>query len=282
MSSDTSTRGPARGTGIAGETSPPQGAEALSPQGAETPDDGKPDHGSSGLAARRVLRAAGRATLTTVQRPAGGGGDSAGTPYPSLVLCAFDHDGTPLLCLSTLADHTRNLAADSRAGLLFDGTAGLDQPLAGPRLSVLGRVARSDIPRHRARFLARHPDAATYLGFGDFAIYAMAVERAHLVAGFGRVHWLTADDLLVPAPQPAWEQGEAAVLTAAGIPEGQAEDGWTVTGADPDGLDLRRGAHHRRADFPHPAADPGGLSLLLPDLLSKEGILRTDGEASGG
>lgn len=278
MSSDTSTRGPARGTGIGDGTSPPQAAE--------TPTDGKPESGHSGLAARRVLRAAGRATLTTVQRPAGGGGDNAGFPYPSLVLCAFDHDGTPLLCLSTLADHTRNLAADGRAGLLLDATAGLEQPLSGPRLSVLGRVARSDEPRHRARFLARHPEAATYLGFGDFAVHAMMVERAHLVAGFGRVRWLDSAGLLAPAPQPAWEAGEAAAIAAAmdaaAAAGGIAEDGWTVTGADPDGLDLRRAGEHRRFDLPHPAADPGGLTPFLPALSTKGGILRSDGEASGG
>lgn len=273
MSSDTSTRGPARGTVIGGETP--------SPQAAETPTDGKPESGQSGVAARRVLRAAGRATLTTVQRPTGGGGGNAGFPYPSLVLCAFDHDGTPLLCLSTLADHTRNLTADGRAGLLFDGTAGLDQPLSGPRLSVLGRIARSDDPRHRARFLARHAEAATYLGFGDFAIHAMTVERAHLVAGFGRVHWLDAADLLAPAPQPAWETGEAAAIAAAGT-AGIADDGWTVTGADPDGLDLCRGGLHRRLDFPHTAAGPGGVPAFLPVLSTKGGILRSDGDSSGG
>lgn len=280
MSSDTSTSGPARGTGI--------GGEEPSPQAAEAPTDGKPESGQTGVPARRVLRAAGRATLTTVQRPAGGGGGNPGFPYPSLVLCAFDHDGTPILCLSSLADHTRNLAADPRAGLLFDGTAGLDQPLSGPRLSVLGRIARSDDPRHRARFLARHAEAATYLGFGDFALYTMTVERAHLVAGFGRVQWLDAAELLAHAPQPAWETGEAAAIAALNAAIGAMDadggatgDGWTVTGADPDGLDLCRGGHHRRLDFPHPAADPGGIPGFLPTLSVKGGILRSDGDPSG-
>ena len=67
-------------------------------------------------------------------------GDAAGWPYASLVLVAVDHDLTPILLLSDLAEHTRAIQADGRVSLLFDGTAGLDQPLTGPRVTVVGRV----------------------------------------------------------------------------------------------------------------------------------------------
>ena len=101
-----------------------------------------------GAIARGVMRAVDRATLATNVR---GDQPEAGAPYASLVLAALDHDASPLLLISTLADHTRNLAADPRVSLLFDGTIGLDEPLTGPRVSVQGRAARSDDPRHRAR-----------------------------------------------------------------------------------------------------------------------------------
>ena len=61
-------------------------------------------------------------------------GDGGGArPYVSLVLGAEDHDASPVLLLSDLADHSRNLKADARAALLFDGTAGRDDPLTEPR-----------------------------------------------------------------------------------------------------------------------------------------------------
>ena len=141
--------------------------------------------------ARRLLRAAESASLATIERDAGG-------PYASLVLVAADEDGSPILLLSDLAEHSRNLAADDRASLMVDGTAGFEDRLTGPRLTVLGRAIASDAPRHRARFLARHPSAAQYADFGDFHFYRVAVERAHLVAGFGRIHGIAADDLLCP------------------------------------------------------------------------------------
>ena len=141
--------------------------------------------------ARRLLRTVESASLATIERDGGG-------PYASLVLVAADEDGSPILLLSDLAEHSRNLAADDRASLMIDGTAGLEDRLTGPRLTVLGRVIASDAPRHRGRFLARHPGAAQYADFGDFRFYRVAVERAHLVAGFGRVHAISADDLLCP------------------------------------------------------------------------------------
>ena len=138
--------------------------------------------------ARALLRGAAQATLATAA------GD--GWPFASLVLIAHGRDGAPLLLLSDLAEHSQNIMADDRVSLLIDGTAGLADPLTGPRLTVLGRTSRSSDPDHRRRFLERHPSAGQYVDFADFAVYRLAVERGHLVAGFGRIHWIDAADLL--------------------------------------------------------------------------------------
>lgn len=235
------------------------------------------------------MRGLDRAALATAMR--GGTESAAGWPYPSLVLVALDHDGSPLLLLSGLADHTRNIAEDARAGLLFDGTAGLASPLTGARVSVLGRLARSDEPHHRARFLARHPEAALYAGFGDFALYRLSVERAHLVAGFGLIHWIGSDELLIPKVAIALAEQEAGIVAsmnrdhAAAIqgmaspgmasPGGPAgEGGWTVTGVDPDGCDLRLGGAVARIDFDRPLDgsldDPGSLRAAFDGLVRGE------------
>ncbi len=113
-----------------------------------------------------------------------------GAPYVSLVLIAFDADGSPLLLLSRLAQHSKNLLADPRVSLLFDGTGGLDEPLTGPRLTVLGSVAACPDPEALDRYLARHPSAEVYAGFSDFNLYKVSVSRAHYVAGFGQIRWI--------------------------------------------------------------------------------------------
>ncbi|CAO3379835.1 HugZ family pyridoxamine 5'-phosphate oxidase [Azospirillum argentinense] len=232
------------------------------------------------------MRGAGLAALSTALRGGGAQRDDRpngddGWPYPSLVQVAFDLDGTPLLLLSTLADHTKNIARDPRVGLLFDGTAGLAEPLSGPRLSVLGRAERSEEPRHRARFLARHPGAALYAGFTDFSVYAVSVERAHLVAGFGRVRWLDRADLLLPGVPAALAEAEGAILDHmnadhadalrlyATVLAGRSPNGaapWVMTGIDPDGCDLRRSGEMARVDFDHSVENPEDARVTLAGL----------------
>jgi len=225
--------------------------------------------------ARRLVRAADRAALATAMA------DGA-WPYASLVLVACDHDATPILLLSDLADHAKNIAADSRVSLLFDGTAGLEEPLTGARVTVLGRAERSEEPRLKARYLARHPSASRYAGFGDFAIYRVAVERAHLVAGFGRIKWMARADLL-------YDAGHAGELAGAepGIVEhmnaehadaldlcarfllGRPAGAWTMTGIDPEGCDLRAGGKVARLSFAAPVKDADGARKALVGLVGE-------------
>lgn len=230
------------------------------------------DPESLGKAARRLIRGAGRAALATRA-----GAD--GWPYASLVLTACGHDAAPVLLISDLAEHTRNVAADPRAALLFDATAGLADPLTGSRLTVQGRLARDDSPALAARFVARHPSAADYAGFGDFHVWRMEPSRAHMVAGFGRIHWIEAAALVLDAgpaaPLAAAEAGivghmnadhrDALDLYAARL-MGLTGAGWTMTGIDPEGLDLRREGELARLDFDvavHNAADARKILVQL-------------------
>ncbi|MBP2316221.1 HugZ family protein [Azospirillum soli] len=258
-----------------------ESSKAPTPSGSGEPassDAAGKSGGKPGDTARRLLRTVDRASLATAQR------DASGWPYPSLVQVALDLNGTPLLLLSTLADHTKNIADDPRVGLLFDGTAGMAQPLAGARVSVLGRAERSDDPRHRARFLARHPGASFYAGFGDFGIYKVSVDRAHLVAGFGRVHWVDSAEFLLSKVPLALAEAEPDILAhmntdhtdairlyataLLGLPDqdGPDQHAWTMTGIDPEGCDLRRGAAIARVDFDQRVEDPASARAVLAGL----------------
>jgi putative heme iron utilization protein len=212
--------------------------------------------------ARRVMRATGRATLATALAD---GPDA--WPYASLVLVALDHDAAPLLLISDLAEHTKNLKREPRASLLFDATAGLADPLTGARVTVLGEVAPVADARLMERYVARHPSAAAYRGFGDFRLWRLAPRRAHLVAGFGRIHWIEASALQPPAAAAAaLTAAEAGILAHMNADHagtinlyaqrllGLSGEGWHLTGVDPDGADLRRDAAAARLEFPAPVA----------------------------
>ncbi|CUW41516.1 putative heme iron utilization protein [Magnetospirillum sp. XM-1] len=225
--------------------------------------------GNNRTALRRVTRAARKAALATSQA-----GDQGGRPYVSLVALAFDHDLSPILLLSRLADHTRNLLADSRAALLLDGTDGYANPQTGPRVTLTGSVAEDADPRLRRRFLARHPGASLYAGFGDFAIWRMNVERAHFVGGFGRAVWFDAP-LVAPEETAFMVGAEESALAEINDSHpdlldalarrggGEPSSGWRLVGIDPDGCELEAGESVLRLAFEQPpAAERSALSCL--------------------
>lgn len=235
----------------------------------------KMTHDDMPRSVRDLLRGLDRAALASALP-----GETGVWPYASLVLVAVDHDLSPLLLLSDLAEHTKAIQADSRVSLLFDGTAGLDQPLTGPRVTVLGRAERTADERTKARFLARHPDAALYAGFKDFRFYRVAVERTHLVGGFGKIRWIDRADLAAPQTLGLAE-AEAGIVTHmnedhadaiqlyAGKLLGLAGAGWHMTGIDPEGLDLRQGGQVARLAFEAPLAAAGEARKVLVALVAK-------------
>jgi heme iron utilization protein len=196
-----------------------------------------------------------------------------GAPYASLVLVTVDHDATPLLLLSDLAQHSRNIAFDPRVSLLLDATEGHPDPLTGPRLTLLGQARPTDDPRRLARFVAHHPTSAVYAGFRDFRLYRVAVERGHLVAGFGRIDWIEGQDYLFARDAGALAGAEPEILEHmngdhadaialyANRLLGRAGAGWRMTGIDPEGIDLRCAGETARLDFAAPVATP----ILTPD-----------------
>jgi putative heme iron utilization protein len=235
------------------------------------------DKAEVGTKVRGMMRRAARASLATALAR-----DGSAWPYGSLVLVAVDHDASPLLLLSDLADHSHNIAADPRVALLFDGTAGWKDPLAGPRASVLGRIQQADEPRLRARFIARHPAAARYADFKDFHLYRVAVERAHLVAGFGEIHWLAGEEVLFDASEAApLAAAEADIVThmnrdhrdalaaiARHLLERQGDD-WAMIAIDPEGADLSNGEHLARVEFDAPVRDGQGARVELVRLTER-------------
>lgn len=141
--------------------------------------------------ARGLLDACNQGALATL------GGD--GMPFASLVAVSAGPARPPILLLSDLAVHTRNLAERPKASLLIvENQRSAEDPLVLTRMTLSGLVERSpDQEAASAAYLEDHPHAAGYAGFGDFAFYAMTCTTAHLVAGFGRIESLSPDQLFL-------------------------------------------------------------------------------------
>jgi heme iron utilization protein len=138
----------------------------------------------------KVLLAAGGTAALSVLDVEGGG------PFTTLVNVAAGADLRPLLLISSLSHHCKCLAADRRASLmLHDVIAGDVDPMLTFRVSLLGRFSVVGEKEATAVFLARHPYAELYAGFGDFSYWKMDVDHAHIIAGFGRAYGVRFKDI---------------------------------------------------------------------------------------
>jgi heme iron utilization protein len=130
-------------------------------------------------------------TLATQSR------DPRGYPYPTALPFAPTADHVPMILISHLAEHTRNLHADPHAGFLVAHTAE-GSVLEGQRLTMLGTFKPAPAGTHAAlarRYLRYHPDAERYLALGDFTFWVMTLERMRFIGGFGAMGWLDANSL---------------------------------------------------------------------------------------
>jgi heme iron utilization protein len=154
------------------------------------PDGPGPGHGQN---VRALLENESSGVLATLSASRGG------WPFASVAPYALTDRGEPVLLLSSLAEHTRNVQADSRASLLVQDHASLADPQAGARITVLGQielVLESGLDSARARYLGKHPRAAEYLALADFQLYVLRVRAARFIGGFADMGWLEGERLL--------------------------------------------------------------------------------------
>jgi putative heme iron utilization protein len=220
---------------------------------------------------RSLLRRSRQGALATLMA-------ASGDPYCSLVNVASHADGSPILLISRLALHTKNILVDNRVSLMLDERAAGD-PLEGARIMLAGRAeeaADEAAETLRRRYLTAHPSAEAFVDFGDFSFFRIIPSGAHLVAGFGRIIDLTPAQFLteigdaselLEAEQGAVEHmnddhREAMNLYATKLLGAGSAD-WTCTGCDPDGMDMQAGAATLRLDFPERVTDGTALRKML-------------------
>jgi putative heme iron utilization protein len=224
--------------------------------------------------ARSLLRRSRQGALATLMA-------GSGDPYCSLVNVASHADGSPILLISRLALHTRNILGDARVSLMLDERAPGD-PLEGSRIMLAGRAEQaigSENEILRRRYLNAHPSAEVFVNFKDFSFFGIRPLAAHLVAGFGRIVDLQPSQFLTDISDAGSlleaEQGaidhmnadhRAAMNLYATRLLGAAAADWRCTGCDPDGMDMRAGTTMLRLDFPRRIVTAAALRQVLGEL----------------
>ena len=229
-----------------------------------------PDFDAARLA-RSLLRRSRQGALATLT-------PGSGDPYCSLVNIASHPDGSPILLISRLALHTRNLLGDARLSLMLDERVEGD-PLEGSRIMLAGlaeQASGEDVAILRRRYLHAHPSSEVFVNFKDFSFFRIRPTGAHLVAGFGRIVDLKPEQFLTDISDAASlleaEQGavdhmnadhrEAMTLYATKLLGAKSAD-WRCTGCDPEGIDLQAGSITLRLDFPRRIVTPAALRQVL-------------------
>lgn len=221
--------------------------------------------------AKSLLRRSRQGALATLMT---GGGD----PYCSLVAVASHPDGSPILLISQLAVHTKNILADGRVSLMLDERAPGD-PLEGARIMLVGKAEKAtedELELVRRRYLSAHPSAEDFVFFTDFSFFRIRPAWTHLVAGFGRIldlkpaeflTDLTGAETLVEAEPGIVEHMDSdhrdtMNLYATRLLGAPAAD-WRCSGCDPEGIDMQSDQTVLRLEFPERVRTPGDIRKML-------------------
>ncbi|CDW93747.1 MULTISPECIES: HugZ family protein [unclassified Thiomonas] len=199
-----------------------------------------------------------------------------GFPFGSVSPYVLDHEGHPVILISTLAEHTKNIDADPRVSLIVHPCAE-DMQAAG-RVTLVGRAERlSDKAGFGARYLRYLPQAESYFAMHDFHFYRLRVEDVRFIGGFGKIHWIRPERYAPPAA-PALAAAEEGILAhmnadhAHNLREycrhvhGVEVLDAAMVGIDCDGFDVRADGHVLRVNFPEPVLDAEAARAALVEL----------------
>ena len=200
-------------------------------------DNGTPQ--DTALSARQLLRAHRYGALGTLSKK------FEGHPFTSITPYLVDHDGSLLILISGLAEHTRNILNDARVSLI---THNQDDPhiQTQGRVTVVGHATlQHDRAGCGKRYLRYFPEAQTYYGMADFNFFRITPLAIRHIGGFGDIHWVKAEQYRLP--QHALMTEEEALLAELNAAEPDANRQWI--GVDCDGYDLKIDGKTQRRDF---------------------------------
>jgi len=194
------------------------------------------DHGRT---ARQLLRAHRYGALGTLSKK------FDGHPFTSITPYMVDHDGSLLILISGLAEHTKNILNDSRVSLI---THNQDDPhiQTQGRVTVVGHaVFQPDRERCGKRYLRYFPEAQTYFDMADFNFYRITPLAIRYIGGFGDIHWVKTENYLVP--RHALMEEEDLLLAESNTRTAGSTTQWL--GVDCDGYDLKIDGKTQRHAF---------------------------------
>ena len=225
---------------------------------------------SNAREARQMLRAHRYGVLSTLSKK------FDGYPFGSIIPYLVDHDGSLLILISTLAEHTKNIAHDARVSLISH-----DQ--RDPHIQTQGRVtvvgdAQQEPDREQVglRYLRYFPETRTYFAMHDFSFYRIHPIAVRFIGGFGKIHWVDMENYAVE-PYPLTGQ-ESDVIAHMNTDHQDTMRNYcqhfhqyaaldvAMLGMDLDGFDVRADDQIFRFEFAQPVMDAQQARAALVEM----------------
>jgi heme iron utilization protein len=123
-----------------------------------------------------------------------------GYPFGSVIPYIMDHHAHPVMLISSLAEHTKNMAEDSRVSLLVH--AGDADMQAAARVTLIGRARRVENPASiESRYQRYFPASRGYRDELDFEYWRIMPVTLRVIAGFAKAHWVSREAYAPPLHQ---------------------------------------------------------------------------------
>lgn len=226
---------------------------------------------SASIEARKFLRTTRSAVLSTHSKR------FEGYPFGSIAPFVLDHDGQPLILISTIAEHTKNIQANPHVSLIVFDPAISDMQ-SGARLTLLGEATLADKQDGalKTRYLAYLPQAAQYFDMHDFLFYRVQIQQARYIGGFGKIHWLAGTDFHAPPNQLLQQEAEILAHMNSDHADslraycqhvhGISPERAVMLGLDCDGFDVAANGSVLRFEFDTPVIDAQSARQALVKL----------------
>ena len=188
--------------------------------------------------------------------------DVEGYPFGSIAPYTLNYVGEPIILISDIAQHTRNIKQNNKVSLtVYESQA--DDPQSGSRLTWIGDAVSVDASDKgsRDRYLRYFPSAESYFETHDFSFYRIALRRARFIGGFGEIYWIEPDKMLLKNPFQETERGiiehmnqdhTQALLHYCKVFGVAGVETVTMAGIDSEGFDLFADQRKFRIDFDSP------------------------------
>ena len=211
-----------------------------------------------------------------------------GFPFGSIAPYALTATGEPLILISEIAEHTKNVRADARVSFLIQASKVADQQ-ASARATLVGYAIPVSKPLYadsERRYLEVVPNAASYFSTHDFSLFQIHTLQVRFIGGFGNIHWIDGNAMIdrtaaspfdVIAPHAAGickhmnEDHEAAMIAYAKAFAGLDAASAKMLHVDSSGFDLiaiSNGVHKPiRLEFPAPVSSTEELRKATVDMV---------------